>query len=203
MANAYDGTNVKVGPGTLYAAALGSAEPADATTAWPSAWVKLGYTDNGSTFTLTPSVSPVTVEEEFWPVRQDITSYDANISFALAETTARNWALALNNGIGTTMPSGTHGVGGSSDVWVEPGDIGTEQRVMLGWDSLSSQGAGTASPFGRIVIRQTFQTGALSVVAQKSPNKRVLACQFGLEKPAGVQPVRFWFPSALAGGIAT
>ena len=94
---AFNGSRVVVGAGTLYAAPLGTTEPTSVTGAW-TGWTSLGYTDTGSTFDITPKVSPVEVEEEYWPIRQAITSYEGSITFALAEATAQNLLLSLNAG---------------------------------------------------------------------------------------------------------
>jgi hypothetical protein len=207
MANSFDGNNVKVGPGTLYAAPLGTPEPAGNTVAWPSAWQQLGYTDNGSEFDMNPTTAAVEVEEEYWPIRNVTTAIAATMTFALAEQTARNLALSLNVGIGsgvngTNLQATGNGAGGAAtDIWVEPPNIGAEVRVMLGWDSLSPTGAGTAASFGRLICRQTYQSGTMKITRQKGNNKATYACEFSLEKPTGLQPFRFWFPAALGGGI--
>lgn len=193
----FDGSRVKVGPGTLYVAPIGTTEPTAVTGTWPTGWVQLGYTDNGSTFGVAPTTAQVTVEEEYWPVKNVFTAYAGTLTFSMAEQTARNWALALNGGL---TPSGTvQGTNPDGSVWVEPPAVGSEVRIMLGWDALNAQGAGGSDPFGRLVVRQAFQSGNLSVVRQKGNNKAVFACTFSVEKPsAGVQPFRHIFPAVLA-----
>lgn len=194
---AFDGSRVKVGPGSLYAAPLGTTEPTAVTGAWPANWVALGYTDAGSTFALNPSVAAVTVEEEYWPVKNVVTGYAGTLTFALAEQTAQNLRLALNGGIGAGAVAATQGTNADGSIWVEPPAIGAEVRVMLGWDALGASSIGN-DPFGRLIVRQAFQTGTLSVQRRKGNNKSVYACSFNLEKPAGVQPFRFLEPALLA-----
>src|SRR5256885_8255193 len=107
----FDGNRVLSGPGTLYAAPLGTTEPTSVTGAWGAGWVSLGYTENGSTFETKPKFASIEVEEELWPIRQVTTGSEATITFALAETTARNLSFVLNNGLitpGTGPSSGTN-----------------------------------------------------------------------------------------------
>jgi hypothetical protein len=207
----FNGSRVVVGAGTLYAAPLNTLEPASVTGAWPSGWVTLGYTDTGSSFDITPKVSPVEVEEEYWPIRQAITSYEGSLTFALAEATAQNLMLALNAGFPIGSPSSisqtadtTTNVGtypgsansqfaagtGDGTIWVTPPIAGTESRVMLGWDSLPegttsppASNPGFTLPFQRLVARQCLQTGAMKMMHRKGNNKLTYACVFSLEKP--------------------
>lgn len=199
--SAFDGSRVKVAPGTLYIAKLGTSEPTSISGAWPAGWSQLGYTDQGSQFDFAPATDTVTVEEEYFPVRYVTTGYTATLTFALAEQTANNLLIALNAGESTDRAANT--TGGAPDItdgsWVEPPAINTEKRVMLGWDALNSAGsAGGSDAFGRLVMRQCFQTGTVSMIARKGNNKRLYTCQFNLEKPTGVQPFRAFFPTALA-----
>jgi hypothetical protein len=201
----YNGSRVVVGAGTLYAAPLGTTEPVGVTGAWPAGWVSLGYTDTGSDFDFSPKVSPVEVEEEYWPIRQAITAYEGSITFALAEHTAQNLLLAVNGGIGSSTVTEATGTNPDGSVWVEAPIAGAEPRVMIGWDSLP-EGAiepvvgntGFAMPFGRWVFRQCLQTGSMKVMRRKGNNKATYATVFSLEKPPGVQPFRANFPAVLA-----
>ena len=192
----FDGSRVKVGPGTLYAAPLGTTEPVSVTAAWPSAWKPLGYTDTGSDFSLNPSTAQVQVEEEYWPVREVITGYAGSLTFALAEVTAQNLVVVLNGGI-AAVSSAVQGTNPDGSVWVEPPDIGQEVRIMLGWDALPKAGV-TGDPFGRLIARQCLQTGTVKVTRRKGNNKATYAATFTLEKPANVQPFRFITPASLA-----
>jgi hypothetical protein len=159
--SAFDPTHIKIGPGTLYAAPLGSVEPTSVTGAWDAAWLELGYTDAGSTFTFGPTTADVTVEEEYYPVDVAIVSYTGDLTFALAETTRQNLAFALNAGIGPSVVAASQGTNGDGSVWQEPPAPGTEQRVMLGWDALPKGDTSPAGvdPFARLIIRKALQTG--------------------------------------------
>jgi hypothetical protein len=188
----FDTQNIKIGAGTLYAAPLGTTEPVAVTGAWASGWLPLGFTDQGSSFAFGPAVSPVEVEELFWPVEQAITSYSGKLTFVLAETTRQNLALALNAGIGSGIDSASQGTNMDGSLWQEPPNPGSEVRVMLGWDSIAEAGTTSTDPFARIIIRQTLQTGMVTRLARKGNNKSMYACEFALEFPkTGLQPFRF------------
>lgn len=192
---AFDGTRIEIGPGTLYAAPIGTTEPDSVTGVWPAGWVSLGYTDAGSTFSFQPQVAAVPVEEEVFPIRNVVTGVSATLAFALAETTQQNLLLALNAGIGSSVVAGTTGISATdSSIWTEMPEVGTEVRVMLGWDALP-KGATTGTDvkqFARLIARQCFQTGNLSIVRRKGNNKPLYNCTFSLEKPPSVQPFRLY-----------
>jgi hypothetical protein len=158
-----------LGPGKLYIAPLGTTEVADLATDWGSvsaAWVLLGYTDTGSEFKYALATSPVDVAEELDPISNQTTGRTSTVSFALAEVTATHLKYAMNGGTITT---------GSGFVTFEPPDLGTEVRVMLGFESED----GTE----RWVWRQCFQTGDTTMTRAKGAAKTTIACQFTLEKP--------------------
>lgn len=97
--------NVKLGPGLLYVAPVGTVEPVDLTTPWSTVsplWVPIGYTDAGSEFGYTMASSTVDVAEELLPIRNEVTGVDVSLSFAAAEITASNMSRALNGGVITT-----------------------------------------------------------------------------------------------------
>lgn len=193
----YTGTNVVSGAGTLYAAPIGTTEPTSVTGAWAAGWVPLGYTEKGSTFDLKPTVEKITPEEVYWPIRNVVTAYDGHVQFNMAEPTFQNWMLALNNGIGTSQTAATHGSNPDGSTWVEPPAIGTEQRVMLGWDSLN-EGTTTGAVQGRLIIRQCFQTGQVKTARQKGNKIATIDVDFELELPdTGLQPFRLLIPASM------
>lgn len=192
----FNPNNVKVGPGTLYAAPLGTAEPLSITGAWPSGWTALGFTDQGSEFDIAPATAALEVEEEFWPLRQVITAYSGKIMFVLAETTRQNFGLVLNAGIGSSLIASTQVPPtpmSDSTLYQQPPIAGTEVRVMLGWDSLIEGASSGTDPFGRLIIRQALQTGTVKRLARKGNNKSTYAAEFSLEKPYGLQPFGMLF----------
>lgn len=193
---------IQVGPGTLYAAPIGTTEPTAVSGAWPAGWVELGYTDKGNDRSWKPTVQEVTVDEEIWPVRNTITEYAATVMFSLAENTAQNAMLALNAGIGSSQLTAVTGVNPDGSIWVEPPTPGSEQRIMLGWDLLpkgATSPGNTGYVLGRSIYRQCLQTGELKMSRQKGNQKALITITFALEFPATtLQPFRDIFPASLA-----
>jgi hypothetical protein len=197
----YNASRVVVGPGSLYAAPLGTAEPTSVTGAWPTGWIPLGYTDQGSTFDLKPKAAGVMVEEEEWAVRQAISGADATVTFALAEQTLQNLLIVLNSGIEGTPSAvaGTSGTDPDGSLWGEPPNLGEEARLMIGWDALPEAATGPpAIATGRIIMRQCLQTGSMKRQHRKGNAKMTYSATFSLERPGGEQPFRFIFPAVLA-----
>ena len=81
---------IALGPGTLYTAAVGAAEPATLVAAWDAAWTDLGYTFEGHTFSSESTVEEVEVAEELVPLLYVTTKVVAKAEFTLAEVTATN-----------------------------------------------------------------------------------------------------------------
>lgn len=200
----FNSGSVKLGAGTIYAANLGSLEPTSVTGAWPSAWVPLGYTDSGSQFSTAPQTDAVEVEELTIPIKNVTTGVTTTFTFSLAEATARNYLIALNAGIGTAgtgagLVANTTGTNTDGSIWVEPPALGNEVRVMIGWDAIPLGAASGTDPFGRLILRQCFQTGTVSESHQKGNNKLVYAFTWSLEQPnTGLQPFRKIYPASLA-----
>lgn len=183
--------NVKISPGTLYAAPLGTAEPVSVTGAW-TGWTALGYTEQGSEFDFGPTVAPVMVEEEYDSIRNVVTAYTAKITFIMAELTRQNLALALNAGIGSSVVASSQGANADGSLWQERPDPGTEVSVMLGWDSLQLGATAGADPFQRLIIRQALQDSAIKRVARKGNNKSSWSTSWTAQKPyTGLRPFRF------------
>jgi hypothetical protein len=159
-------------PGALYVAAIGSTEPTTVSSAWDAAWYPLGYTDTGSVFNYNISVGNVEVAEQLDVFARVTEGRDATVEFSLAETTKRNLQLVFNGGV-LTAPDGQN--------WsFEPPDLGSETRVMLGWDANPT----VASNDLRWIFRQCLQTGSLAYENRKGTQKSNTPGTFGLEVPA-------------------
>jgi len=157
-------------PGKLYIASVGTTEPTTVTAAWPTGWVPLGYTDEGSAFNYEISTDNVEVAEELDILARVTTGRDASVEFALAEITYKNLVIAFNGGI----------VEGDGMAWsFEPPDLGDEERVMLGWDALPV----VANNDLRVIFRQCLQGGSLGLENRKGATKSTIAANFQLEKP--------------------
>ncbi len=158
-------------PGKLYIAPLGTTEPTTEVAAWPAGWVALGYTDEGSAFNYEISTDNVEVAEELDVLARVTTGRDASVEFSLAEITKRNLTIAFNGGVVTAD---------GEDWTFEPPDIGSEVRVMLGWDAYPA----VASNDLRIIFRQCLQGGSLGLENRKGSAKSTISMNFQLEKPA-------------------
>jgi len=172
--------NVLLDVGYLWCAPVGTAEPTGnvSTGASPlTGYRGVGYTDNGSKFTFTPSFQPIYVEEELFPIRWSPDKAEASLEFAMDEMTRSNLALSLNIGANAVNDASA----------LEPATLGSELRVMLIWDStVTGQ---------RWLFRQCLQVGPIAIDRKKAPNKSMMPVKFQLEKPAGAQPFKVW-PSA-------
>lgn len=164
---------ISLGPGILYIAPLGTAEPVDLTTSWTTvdpAWAQIGYTDDGSQLNYSIDTDKVEVAEELDPIKTAVNSREVKVAFSMAELTATNLKRALNGGTITT---------GTGIVTFEPPDLGTEIRSMIGFQSEDGQ--------ERWVYRQCFSNGEVTIERRKGNNKSVIATEFELEKPAAAK----------------
>jgi hypothetical protein len=160
-------------PGVLRVAPIGTDEPTAVNSAWPDGWVPLGYTDEGSVINYELSSDNVEVAEELDVFARVTTGRDASVEFALAEITYLNLQIAFNGGI---LPAGDQ----DGAAWeFEPPDLGSELRVMLGWDALPD----LAKNDLRYIFRQCLQTGSLGMENRKGATKSTIPVTFALEKP--------------------
>jgi hypothetical protein len=173
-------TEVRTGPGTLYVAPLGTAEPTSATAALAAGWRDVGYTDGGITARWEVTTEAVEVDQEFDPIRHVTTSRAGSLSTRLAQISRENLALALNAGA-DAAETGT----------LEPPAVGAEVRVMVLHET--DDGA-------RWLFRQCFQADAIEISSQKGAEKRSIPVTFRMEKPTGAAPFKVW-PSLTTAGV--
>lgn len=166
---------IALGPGTLKIAVVGAPEPATLTAAWDAAWTDLGYTFEGHAFTWTTEVEEVEVAEELLPVAYVPVKAVGKVTFTLAEVTATNLSRAVNGG---TI------VAGSGFVTFEPPTLGTEVRRAYAWESQDAE--------ERFVWRQCFNSGDIEITRRKGSEKAGIPFELNLEKPAGVQPWKYY-----------
>ena len=167
-------TNVRVGPGTLYIAPVGSTEPSDLTVGWDVAWVKVGYTDEGTTFGFDQTFEDVEVEEEFDAIDTLQTQRAVTVSFSAAELTATNLQRALNGGTITS---------GADIVTFEPPPAGEVTRLAIGWEADDGK--------ERWVFRRCVQQGSVEVSRRKAPDKATIPMEFRVTVPdAGGAPFK-------------
>lgn len=182
-----DSKHLSLGAGKLFWAPVGTAEPADLTTAWATPWAEIGYTEEGSELSYEISTEPVEVAEELEALFNKTTGRSGSVAFAMAENTIRNLSLAFNGG--KVTKTGT----APNEVWTyEPPEIGEEVRVMLGFESEDKQ--------ERWIFRQVFQGGSVSVARRKGADKVTIPVEFRLEKVSGKRPFKAIYAGARAGG---
>lgn len=175
-------------PGILWIAALGTAEPTPAATAGkfsdvlPAAWILLGPTDEGSSFSDSVDTDTITVAEFLSAIRNVVTGRTSKLAFALASWTLSNYRRALNGGVAAIAPTGTVG---SEVTSLEPPVEGTETRAMIMWESTDST--------LRLCGRQAFQTGEVSSDFKPAPDKALIPCEYSFEQPTtGLRPWKMW-----------
>ncbi len=175
-------------PGSLWISALGTAEPTPESEAGkfsdelPPAWLLLGPTDEGSTFSDSVDTDTITVAEFLNAIRNVVTGRTSSLSFALASWTLSNYRRALNGGVAAIAPVGT---AGSEVTSLEPPVEGSETRAMLMWESTDNT--------LRLMGRQCFQTGEVSTDFRPSPEKALIPCEYAFEQPStGLRPWKMW-----------
>ncbi|TVQ65060.1 MAG: hypothetical protein EA379_00470 [Phycisphaerales bacterium] len=169
--------NVRVDPGWLYIAPLGSDEPDGYDGEWPEDWVPLGYTDQGPEFVMEQTFERVRVAEEIDPVATMQTERNTTVNLAAAEITARNLQVALNGGT-IEVADGT--------VTFEPPAPGETTYLMVGWDATDG--------LERWVFRRCVQTGNVTIPRRRAPDKAVIPMAFEVllpERDEG-EPVAPW-----------
>jgi len=173
-------------PGFLFWAPLLTAEPAHAALAstydadvWPVAWLLLGATEDGKTFSYESKVEPVRVAEFFDPIRWSTTERQGSFAFNLADYTLANLKRSYNGGTLSTVS----GTGATLSSKLLPPSPGAETRAMLGWESLDHT--------FRIIMYQTINSGTIELAYKKAPSFATISCMFNMEVPAGA-PQQPW-----------
>lgn len=176
--------NILTNPGFLLIAPLGSTLPTNTvagsvfTDSWDAAWLSLGATADGSTFSYSTTVEPVTVAEFFDPINYFTTARSGSIAFNLANWGLSNYRRAVNGGVAAL--AATSGTDATALYDLEPVSPGSEVRAMIGWESLDHT--------VRLVCRQTLCGGEVSSAFQKAPSIATIPCTFNLEIPSSAQP---------------
>lgn len=179
-----DKTAVKLGPGLLYIAPLGTAEPTTLTGALNAAFVALGYTEEGHQATVETTRERVFVAEELDPIRTVKTQRTVTLELQLAQITARNLQIALNGG---TIGAPT----GGYVTFTPPATADADVGAMLVWQADDSQ--------ERWLFREAYVMGPIAVPRRKSPTKSVIPVTFDCVKPAAALPFAVWFASGMSG----
>ena len=171
-------------PGYLFHAPLGTAEPTHTvvgsvfTDSWPSAWVALGGTEEGHSFSWATSTETIEVAEFLDPIRYVETGRTGSVAFALASITLQNLKRALNGG--SVVSTGT---GATTLATYTPPALGASVRSMIGWESQDST--------ERLICFQVFNTGTVSIARRKGADKATLPIEFGIETPSSGVPFKY------------
>jgi len=175
--------NVQLGPGRIWYAPLGTAEPTSASAALPSAWQAIGYTEEGTEVVIDLTVDEVEVAEELDPILYVNSKRTTTLSLQMAETTRKRLALVLGWGATETDSASA----------LEPPDVGSEVAVMLVWDSDETADGNDQNV--RWIFRSAKPSGSVSIARRKSPDKATIPVDFNIQKPAGAKPFKV-FPNA-------
>lgn len=180
--------NVKLGPGRLYKAPLGTAEPTSASTALPSAWTAVGYTEDGTEVSTDITAEDVEVAEEVDPIDTIITRRVTTVTVQPAESTVNNLATAL----GGTVTRQNDAV---AYEFPDPADI---VGFMLIWDSNEdpTETVGGNATNRRWIFRNCKPAGTIAHAKRKAPQKSLVPMIVRVNKTSdGSSPVKV-FPNA-------
>lgn len=171
---------LRVGPGELRWAPLGSPIPADLDTPWDAAWSGLGYTEDGHEMERAGTFEERRVAEELLALATYQTEATGNMRFALAQINTDN--LQLMFGGGSVAAPGADG----SVVYTPPA-AGEFTDIMLGWEADD-----TPHPLERIVFTRVTQVGAVTVPRRRAPQAANLPLDFKMGVPDGGGPPLHW-----------
>lgn len=174
-----DPTQKAVGPGVLYRAPIGTAQPSMTaaaglfTDAWPAAWVPWGYTEQGHTFSAQVQTGAITPAEELDPIAVVTTGRTSTVTFALMQVNPIQVKFGLNGGTISVLS----GSGATIVNKYSPVAAGAEVRTILGWEADDHT--------ERMIWWQCLNTGNVQIARQKAPNNATIPVEFTLEKPTG------------------
>lgn len=175
--------NVRLGAGRLYYAPLGTAEPTNCSTALPSAWIAVGYTESGTEIATALTAEGIFVAEELDEIDNVQTGRTTTLALEMAESTKKRLALALGAGAGYTDDSTPF----------ELPEIDAIVGVQFVWDSLDVPTALNR----RVLVRNAKPSGTITQARRKAPQKQLITATFSCTKnAAGLAALRY-FPNSL------
>lgn len=155
---------VQLGPGGLYVAPIGTAEPVSVSGALDPAFREVGWTEAGSEVQYQITANDILVAELFDPVKVATSARKAAVIFDMAQGSRQNLALALND-----ISSAVNTAKG-----LAPPAVGTEARCLLVWEGQNGS---------RWVFRRCIQTAQLSIKRDKAPAVASIPVTMSLEIP--------------------
>jgi hypothetical protein len=102
MAGGGNPSNVKLGPGKIYYAPLGTAEPTLGSATLPSQWQAVGYTEEGSEVQINQDTADIEVAEEVDPIDNLVTKRTSTFVFEASEATKKNLLMISGGGAANT-----------------------------------------------------------------------------------------------------
>lgn len=184
MAAGGNPNNVKLGPGRLYYAPLGTAEPTLGSAALPSQWQALGYTETGSELQINQEDSDIEVAEELDPIDNLLTKRTTKLVVEAAEVTKKNILLVTGGGASNTND-------GTAFSLVDPASV---IGVMMIWDSSDTAGASGDIANRRVLMRKVKPGGSVNLARKKAPGKATLPATLNVVKPDQTNPSVKFFP---------
>ncbi len=175
--------NVKLGPGRLWVAPLGTDEPVSATAALGNEWWAIGYTEAGTELTWNITSDDIIVAEEFDPIDVANTARNIQIAVEMAERTKKRLVLV-------------HGGGAEGADDGTPFDLPSAESptgVMMLWESDKDTVTATNR---RRLFRNVKPTGTITEPQNRAPQKQTIRATFrALVGEDGSAAVRF-YPNA-------
>ncbi|GAB7039703.1 MULTISPECIES: phage tail tube protein [Catenuloplanes] len=188
---------IKTGPGVIRWAPLGTAAPAPTAVGgkiavtWDAAWLQVGATDAGLTYTESTSTEQIRVAESLYAVKTVTTEKSGTVAFEMNHISDVNWKLAMNGG--TITVTGSNGTKLSSYV---PPLTGNEVRVQLAFLSYDDEEL--------IWWPQVFNGGSVETARGTVETKAGLPVEFAAELPDAAvlaTPYKRWTAGSLAQGV--
>lgn len=173
--------NLLTGPGFLYWAPGGTAEPTHVsatgkfTDVITTPWINLGMTTEGTTFSYTSTTEAIRAAEAFDPIKIVTTERSGALSANLLNITLTNLKKVLNGGTLTSTGS----AGAEINRYIPPVP-GAETRCVLLWESEAAD--------VRLMCYQVINSAELQLQFQKAPGTSSFPINFQLEKPTSLEP---------------
>jgi hypothetical protein len=167
--------NIMQDPGFVYWAPALTAFPSNIvagskfTDAPSVSWIGLGATEDGSTFSYSPSIESVTVAEFLDPVRWRTVAREGSFALNLADYTMKNLQRVMNGGVLSTVS----GTGATTLSKYVPPTLGAETRAAIMWESQDAT--------MRIFMYQTVNIADIESAFTKAPAYAVLPAEFRFE----------------------
>lgn len=178
--------SIVLGAGYLYKAPLASTLPTNTvagskfTDTWPVAWIPVGVTKDGHSWSYKLSTDQLVVAEYLAPLKYVETGVEIGVDFEIVQVTIGNYKLAMNGGTVTTVS----GTGATTLTKYGPPAVGSSVRSMLGWESED----GTE----RVVFYQCLQGGEVKITHKKGADSASLPVSFNVEQPSSGDPFNIW-----------